>query len=75
MIIKYEHNEDEDYAEKSAVCARSILEGILEFSTEEIELVYGDMYNHSNKTIRMILLTRFQNILIWNQDTLRLSMR
>lgn len=46
---KYVYNEEENHAEKSAVCAGKILETIPEFSTEDVELIYQAIYNHSNK--------------------------
>lgn len=46
---KYVYNEEENHAEKSALCARKILENISHFSEEEIELVCRAIYNHSNK--------------------------
>ena len=46
---KYIYNEDENHAEKSAICAREILKKIPVFSAEDITLVYEAIYNHSNK--------------------------
>lgn len=46
---KYVHNEEENHAEKSAICARDILKKIPEYTEEDINFVYEAIYNHSNK--------------------------
>lgn len=46
---KYVYNEEENHAEKSALCARKILDNIPQFSAEEIDLIYNAIINHSNK--------------------------
>lgn len=46
---KYIYNEEENHAEKSALCARKILKKTPEYSDEDIDLIYEAIYNHSNK--------------------------
>ena len=46
---KYIYDEEENHAEKSAICAKKILSKIPEFSSEEIYQVYNAIFSHSNK--------------------------
>ena len=45
----YIYDEEENHAEKSALCAREILRKIPEFSISEIDLICEAIFQHSNK--------------------------
>ncbi|MGN0403200.1 MAG: HD domain-containing protein [Acetatifactor sp.] len=47
--VKYIYNEEENHAEKSAICAREILEKIPEYTEEDITCVCEAIHNHSKK--------------------------